>query len=168
MKHNFLPGRVFTGLAELNRALRTWVTTVADQRIHGTTHERPIDRFRAEAPQLTPFGSRPPYVLAKPVVRRVATDCLVDFETNRYSVPAAYVGQAVEVRLRGRETVEVWGRGQVVATHPRKGGRFEWAVDPAHWAPLKRRAPQGPAVPLSPVEADLMRPLSVYEEVAHG
>lgn len=168
VKRNFLPGRVFTGLADLNRALRTWVTTVADQRVHGTTHQRPLDRFHEEAGQLTPFGSRPPYVLPKLVVRRVAPDCLVDFETNRYSVPATYVGQAVEVRPRDRETVEVWWRGQVVATHSRRHGRFEWSVDPAHWGPLKGRPPRGPEAPLPPAEAGLVRPLSVYEEVAYG
>jgi len=73
VKRDFLPERAFTGLADLNRALRNWVTTVADQRIHGSTDQRPLDRFREEAGQLIPLGHQPPYTLPKPVIYRVAT-----------------------------------------------------------------------------------------------
>src|ERR1039458_8208192 len=36
--------------------LERWSAEVADLRIHGTTHERPLDRFARE--QLTPLGTR--------------------------------------------------------------------------------------------------------------
>jgi hypothetical protein len=47
---------------------------VADLSIHGTTHERPIDRFARE--RLTPLGSRPSYRYERVRLRRVATDAL--------------------------------------------------------------------------------------------
>ncbi len=52
VKRNFLPGRVFRDLEDFNEQLRTWLVEVADVRIHGTTHERPIERFAREAAEL--------------------------------------------------------------------------------------------------------------------
>ena len=53
VKRNALAGRRFTSWEELNDWLERWSAEVADPRIHGTTHERPIDRFAHE--QLTPI-----------------------------------------------------------------------------------------------------------------
>ena len=51
------------------------MATVADQRVHGTTHERPIDRLVRET--LSPLGARAPYRYEREQVRRVSTDALV-------------------------------------------------------------------------------------------
>ena len=55
VKRNALVGRRFSSWEELNGWLERWSAEVADLRIHGTTHERPIERFARE--QLTPLGS---------------------------------------------------------------------------------------------------------------
>ena len=49
VKRNFLPGRVFRDLEDFNAQLAAWQAEVADVRVHGTTHERPIERFAREA-----------------------------------------------------------------------------------------------------------------------
>ena len=59
VKRNALAGRRFGSWAGLNDWLAEWTAAVADLRVHGTTHERPIDRFAQET--LTPVGARPPY-----------------------------------------------------------------------------------------------------------
>jgi transposase len=59
VKFNALAGRQFATWAHLNDWLEEWCLTIADHRLHGTTHERPIERFAREG--LTPLGSRPPY-----------------------------------------------------------------------------------------------------------
>lgn len=41
VKHNFWPTARFTDLDDLNRQVTTWIDTVADVRVHGTTCERP-------------------------------------------------------------------------------------------------------------------------------
>jgi transposase len=58
VKRNALAGRRFCSWEELNNWLERWSGEVADLRIHGTTHERPIDRFASE--QLTPLGAGRP------------------------------------------------------------------------------------------------------------
>jgi transposase len=75
VKRNALAGRRFTSWEELNDWLERWSAEVADLRIHGTTHERPIERFARE--QLTPLGTRPPYRYERVQLRRVANDALV-------------------------------------------------------------------------------------------
>jgi transposase len=55
VKRNPLDGRRFRSREELNDWLERWSLEVADQRIHGTTHERPAERFAQE--QLTPLGT---------------------------------------------------------------------------------------------------------------
>jgi hypothetical protein len=66
-------------------------------RIHGTTHERPTDRFGREQSALIATGGKPGFRLEASQPRRVVDDYLVNFETNRYSVPFTLIGQTVEV-----------------------------------------------------------------------
>jgi hypothetical protein len=75
VKRNALAGRRFASWDDLNTWLEQWSRTVADLRVHGTTHERPIDRFARE--RLVPLGSRPPYKYEQVKLRRVANDALV-------------------------------------------------------------------------------------------
>ena len=49
VKRNALAGRRFGSWEALNAWLAEWCLTVADVRVHGTMHARPIDRFAAEA-----------------------------------------------------------------------------------------------------------------------
>ena len=45
VKGSFVPLREFRSLADANQQLRAWVLGEAGNRIHGTTHERPLTRF---------------------------------------------------------------------------------------------------------------------------
>ena len=61
---------------------------VADQRVHGTTGEVPIERFRrAEAGALRSIAGIPPFERARELVRKVQADCVIDVDSNAYSVP---------------------------------------------------------------------------------
>ena len=44
----FLRGKEFTSLDDLNARLLEWIVTVADQRVHGTTHRKPAEMFLEE------------------------------------------------------------------------------------------------------------------------
>jgi transposase len=61
LKGNFLLGLDLTAsrLETLNRDVLAWLRDVADVRVHGTTHERPCDRWPAEQAVLQPLSSRP-------------------------------------------------------------------------------------------------------------
>ena len=78
-----------------------WVLTVADPCCHGTTF--PTSREEG----LRPHHSQPPDRLSTVLSRKVAADCLVTLEPNRYSVPPAYVGWTVDMRSSPKGTVQI-------------------------------------------------------------
>jgi transposase len=60
VRQSFLYGRTFTGDADLNAQALHWLATIANARIHGTTHEVPRERFeRQEQAALKPLALRP-------------------------------------------------------------------------------------------------------------
>jgi transposase len=131
VKRNFLPGRVFRDLEDFNEQLRAWQAEIADVRIHGTTHELPIERFAQEAKALTPWVTRAGFLAAMPRSRVVASDWLVAIDTNRYSVPWRLIGATVEV-LRVGGHWQIRHRGTVVAEHAVREGRYQLSVNPEH------------------------------------
>ena len=134
VKRNALAGRRFSSWDDLNDWLERWSVEVADRRIHGTTHERPIDRFAHE--QLTPLGTRPPYHYERVQTRRVANDALVTIGATRYSVPVEFVGQTVSVH-EGIGYYEFFHHQRLIARH-QKAVRHSVVMEPAHYAGLLR------------------------------
>ena len=72
VKDNFLTGRTFHGLDELNAQARHWLATTANVRIHGTTQQRPVDLFAEEQPTLAAYDSLPAYRFVDPAPRQVS------------------------------------------------------------------------------------------------
>jgi transposase len=172
VKRNFLPGRTFIDQADFDTQLTEWNATIADVRIHGTTHERPIDRFGRERDHLVPTSAQPGFKLQARAARVVAEDYLVSFQTNRYSVPFALIGQTVEVECAG-EALRIYHRGVCVATHTVRPDKHQLVLLPEHGpGPIARNARRiyglPCPVPRSPWgAADVeVRDLTVYEEVA--
>lgn len=131
LKRNFLPGRQFLDIVDLTEQLNEWNATIADVRIHGTTHERPIDRFEAERTHLVPSAGQPSFALEGRRSRIVASDYLVSFKTNRYSVPFQLIGQTIEVQAsEGKLTF--YHHGRCVAEHPQLSGQYQLRILPEH------------------------------------
>ena len=109
------------------------------------------------------------------VARRVSRDCLVSFESRRYSVPFAWIGRQVEIRGTVQHVV-IWAEGQEIARHPRRTRRT-LVLEPAHYegdstpavtapTPLGRRAQlqlsARPYRALLPPPEGVTRPLTQY------
>jgi len=169
VKHNALAGRSFVSFAGLERHLATWQVEVADQRIHGTTRERPALRFeRDERVALRPLPTRPLPVRTRRLKRRVSTDCFVDIDTIRYSVPYRHVKEAVEAVIK-EEEVEIWLRGTCIAKHARCREPHALVRNPAHFEGLFRRMTGAQEPASSPLSVNpVCRPLSVYAELVEG
>jgi len=131
VKGNFLPGREFIDVVDFQEQLFTWNASIADIRIHGTTHERPIDRFAREREHLIGTGGHPSFLTDVRLSRLVASDYLVAVDTNRYSVPFQLIGQAVEVERQG-SLVRIYHRGELAAVHDRLSGRYQLSIQPQH------------------------------------
>ncbi len=149
VKRNALAGRRFGSWDALNAWLEEWTLTVADVREHGTTHERPIDRFAQET--LTPLGTRPPYRYERVQLRRVPSDALVAIAAARYSVPVQYVGTTVSVHETNTH-YELFHEHLCIARHA-KAARHAVVMEPAHYRGLLR-VPSAPAAGPPPPQWD--------------
>ena len=69
------------------------------------------------------------------VTGRVDRFCTVRFDTNNYSVPAAYCGREVSVKA-GPETVSIYFEGQCIAQHWRCLDRKQNIYKLEHYLPL--------------------------------
>lgn len=136
-KGNALAGRQFETWMALEAHLESWMR-MADERIHGTTHEPPQLRFeRDEAAALAALPARPLPVRQRRETRVVAADCFVNVDTVRYSVPHRLVRRSVQV-LVGDDEVVVFDGDEIVARHARRAEPHQRVVDPAHFEGLCR------------------------------
>jgi transposase len=163
VKRNAIAGRTFASFAALEAHLARWIVD-ADQRIHGTTHEPPIVRFeRDERKALRPLPSVVLPVRERRVPRRVATDCFVDVDTIRYSVPHRLVRSQVEVLVAEHEVVIFDGRIEV-ARHRRGHEPHERIADPKHFEGIYRQRDEAETFARSPIG----RGLEAYADVIGG
>jgi len=132
---NFLAGRTFHDLTDLNRQATEWLVETARVRIHRTTREQPSARLVLEQPVLIPLPHQR-FEAGVIVSRLVGDDFCVAYETNRYSVPPRFVARTVSVRvLEGRLSVVL--AGEVVAAHELGRTKYKRYVAPEHEAEFR-------------------------------
>ena len=131
VKRNVLPRRTVVDVVDFQAQLEEWNATIADRRLHGTTHEPPIARFERERGQLVPLAVQRSVHQEACVSRIVTEDYLVNLATNRYSVPFRLIGQRVEVQRRG-DRVHIFHRDHEVAMHPVLAGTHQFRILPEH------------------------------------
>jgi transposase len=117
VKGNFLPTRSFGDLADLNAQARVWVMQEASVRIHGTTRERPLERFEVERALMRRIPDIAPDLGAWHGVS-VHRDCHVQHARILYSVPFTLVGKRRWLRATDA-CVTIYEDYRLVATHPR-------------------------------------------------
>jgi transposase len=83
VKRNFLGGREVTPITQANRDVRRWAKTTAGYRVHGTTKEKPLERFELEQATLRPLPNTP-YDMAVWKQVKLHRDCHVVFDQAYY------------------------------------------------------------------------------------
>lgn len=137
VKKNFLAGlELPNSLSALNVAARQWLDTVANVRLHGETHKRPLDLFQAaEQPALRPLPTEEADTSVTRLVR-VTNRCRVVVDTNRYSVPFVYASQRLTLKAFA-DRICLYYTHNLVATHPRSYERRRDFEDPDHLKELR-------------------------------
>jgi transposase len=130
VKKNFLNGLQLPPFAALNPAARQWLDTVANVRLHGETHRKPLELFATEQPLLKPLPVQP-YDCA--VVRPASANrcCRVHLDTNRYTVPFLYASQKLTLKISPEELL-VFHAEKLIATHVRSYDRHQNIQNPDH------------------------------------
>jgi transposase len=169
VKDNFLLGRTFAGLDDLNGQGQAWLAQTANVRIHGTTGQRPVDLFEQERGLLVPLGSVPAYRFLDPVQRTVSWEAMVHYHGSRYSVPPAYAGQKVHVAAAGGQVI-VQAGDTVIAEHRQAAQQGQSIVDKSHleelWKITREQVKPAEEVRWRQAEPEVARaPLSAFEEV---
>ena len=134
VKGNAIAGHPFISWSALEAHLGWWMREIADQHVHGTTGEKPIERFdRAEAAALRPIDGRPPFRQLRELVRRVQADGTIELDTNAYTLPWRLIGETVQVVVAGGR-ISICHRGIEVAGHVETTGRRQRVAVAAHLA----------------------------------
>ena len=117
IENNFLAGRIFTDLDDLNCQLAQWCTEVANRKIKRSLAASPQEVWRSEKLHLTPLPPHlPPVYVCE--TRRADSRGYVSLDTNLYSVPQRYIHKRMMVHKFPRE-VKIYYDGQLIACHPR-------------------------------------------------
>lgn len=164
VKDNFLPGRQFRDVDDLNQQAIAWCQKV-DSKIHGTTGQIPLEALQQEP--LLALPSKELRDKYRWETRKVTKDGFVSFDGAKYGIPWQYSGREVRVRVCG-DWFEAYD-GEVRIAHHKveyASGKMVWL--PGQYEGLAERngiaAPFSYArqVELSSVE---VRPLSIYDQM---
>ena len=130
-ERSFLKGRRFRDREDLRSQLREWLSQVNDQRIHGTTHRRPIEMYQEELPYLQRLPIHH-YDTAHVTHLTVNQESCVQWKGYHYVVPQKYMHEVCAVRIT-EEELEVYSPGgEKIATHPlaEKGRKERYVGQP--------------------------------------
>jgi len=173
VRRNFicgLQGREPAGLIDLNGQLRWWMAEVANQRVHGTTHEHVMSRWPADYAAMHAIDGRPPYPYTDDEQRKVARDAYVSWKGSRYSVPWRYAGKEVWVRDHG-PSVEVRYSTERIAVHAPATRRHQVITLSHHHVGIPTNSRQSTKTLIHIAQSAPVvehRPLAAYEAVACG
>lgn len=137
VKKNFLHGLPLSGPSAMNAAVRHWLDTVANVRVHRETGEKPDIRFEQERaallpPNLVPFDTG----VLRPI--RASHQCRVVVDTNRYSVPYEHASHLLTLKLTDEE-LWIYKDQKAIAHHVRSYDRKQDFENPDHVRELLRQ-----------------------------
>lgn len=127
--------RQFFSLAELNAAIAALVTALNDKPMAPPRQDSRRSLFEAvERTALKPLPDEPYAVGQWKIACRVNVDYHIAVERNFYSVPHRLVRKPVDVFLTPT-LVQVFHRGERVASHIRAKGHNHWSTSAEHMPP---------------------------------
>jgi transposase len=136
LKRNFLGGREPTSISRANAEVLVWCRTTAGQRIHGTTRQRPLERYEQTEKALLQGLPTSRYDVAVWKQLKLHRDCYVVFEKAYYSAPYRLIGQTLWVS-GGLQQVRIFTADyRQIATHDR-GQPGQRHTHPDHLPPEK-------------------------------
>lgn len=164
VKNNFFYGESFVDWDHLEQALLQWLETVANPRIHGTTHQVPqVVLETQERQHLRPYVS-PSQLVSVPrgESRQVDKTGLFSYQSNKYSVPLKYQRAQVWVIEEGSELIVQDALSQEeIARHPLCLAKGQILKNPTHYRDPLQQVQDLEQRIVQRIGKDLMQPLAV-------
>jgi transposase len=115
VKDNFMPGREFTDILDLNNQAMRWLKNV-NGRVHGTTGEIPMHLLIEE--KLKPLPADGRHLAYTWENRKVSTDGFVSFDGVKYGVNWRYSGERLKVKATNGHVCILDAEDSVIQEHP--------------------------------------------------
>ena len=142
VRSSFLEGYEIIDYPSLQRDAVLWRDVTANVRLHGTTHERPADRWAHERSLLQKLPERPyDTALAKSV--QADSQAFIRFDTNRYSVPWSLAHKPFTLKV-SPHSLRLYNAQELIVEHVRSYEKHLVFELPEHRKGLlaKRRSAQ--------------------------
>jgi transposase InsO family protein len=101
----FLPNISLTldyTLEKLNADLKSWIAGEYNQKVHGSTEEKPIERYLNDIPNVKKreiSRNESDAYFYHTIYRQVRNDCTIHFHNQVFEAPSRYMGKKVEIRF---------------------------------------------------------------------
>jgi hypothetical protein len=109
VRRDFFLGTNFSSFSDINSQALTWLKRVNSE-VHGTTHEIPLERFKAE------------YLIIREETRKISRECFISYLGNMYSAPYRFAGREATLQITGGKFKVIVG-GEQVCEHEILAGR---------------------------------------------
>jgi transposase len=133
---SFLYGEDFIDLNDLNQKFHRHLER-RNLAIHRSTKKTPAERLQEERLIRLPDMYYPP---RRVIQAQVSKTALVEFETNRYSVPSSCAGKAAEI-IAYPDRLEICLAGKIAANHQRSFDKNKMIQNPLHAEKLLNNTP---------------------------
>ena len=164
-KRNCIAGREFESWEDMEGHIPRWLIEESDQRPLTESWDTPQFRFESEErASLKPLDGRAPFSPIREMTRKVAKDCFVNVDTNRYSVPSEHIWKEVQVQVTESEVIALLFDGTEIARHALCRGRYQSLVAQEHLKKLRYQRDEDRA----PSNITVQETVSEKEELKHG
>jgi transposase len=136
VRSSFLYGRAFKDYDDLNGSFLQWLIRRNNQ-IHRSTNETPVKALSLENLLKLPSIEFAPRRITQGVVSKTA---LVEFETNRYSVPSSLAQKPCGLLIYP-DKIQITVASKIVARHKRSFDRHKIIQNPLHTESLLNKTP---------------------------
>ena len=129
-----MPLREYKDLDDLQTQVLDWLDQIANVRIHQTTGERPIERFKSAGLKPLPPLVIEPKETSNPLVHK---DFSIKFDGNSYTTPPWTIGRTLTLKAN-QHTIWIYHKNKQICSYPRCWERKKRIENPTHAEQVKK------------------------------
>lgn len=138
IEEQFVKGNKFESMEQLNCEAKKFINEWCDE-VHTTTRRVPNDFYKNEEQKaLLPLPGKHLYFDEQVNTRKISPDCYIHIDTNKYSVPAKYAGEAVTYKIIYGYRIEIYlSNGSLIQTTEVIDGKYQDKTVDSHYDEIR-------------------------------